>query len=579
VNGADIIAVIILAAIVIAVAVYLLHWLYRRSSKDVSFVRTGFGGEKVVIGGGAFVLPIVHDVTEVSMNTLRLEVRRAQERSLITQDRMRVEVTVEFFVRVLPSPEAVAAAARTLGHRTMNPESLKDLVQGRFIDAMSLVAAKMTMEEMHEQRGAYIAGVKEQVADTLTQNGLELEVASLTGFDQTDMKLFNPSNAFDAEGLTQLTEQIESRKKKRNDIEQDTMIEIRNKNLEAEKLALAIDRDSEYSRLEQEREIATRRALQRAQIATEQAERERDTEQVRISAREDVEQARIRQEGALEAARIERERETERLEIIRHKLLEIEEQERAIAIAQKSQEQSQAQAEAEEARAKMVEAQERVALVRERESSERRKLVELIAAQQEAERESIKVTQAAAAEKQAAVDKADAERAAAEAARFRYEVEAEGHRQLNEAENLRSDASRRSGLYRKLLENLPDIIRESVKPIEKIDSIRIMQVEGLPGFSGLRDGGDHPGGDDGTEPGGGGGRGVLSGSNLADSAVSAALRYRAQAPFVDDLLRQVGLSPDALSNPGNLLNAREKGLSEIGKPVDERPASMDEDED
>jgi uncharacterized membrane protein YqiK len=126
-NGADIIAFIILAAIVIAVLAYLLHWLYRRSSKDVSFVRTGLGGEKVVMGGGALVLPIVHDVTEVSMNTLRLEVNRARERSLITMDRMRVELAVDFFVRVIPSPQAVAAAARTLGHRTLNPESLKDL--------------------------------------------------------------------------------------------------------------------------------------------------------------------------------------------------------------------------------------------------------------------------------------------------------------------------------------------------------------------------------------------------------------------------------------------------------------------
>ena len=77
-NGADVIAIIILAAIVIAVAAYLLHWLYRRSTKDVSFVRTGFGGEKVIMGGGALVLPILHDITEVNMNTLRLEVTRAQ---------------------------------------------------------------------------------------------------------------------------------------------------------------------------------------------------------------------------------------------------------------------------------------------------------------------------------------------------------------------------------------------------------------------------------------------------------------------------------------------------------------------
>ena len=54
-KGADIIAAIILVALGIAIIVYLLHWLYRRSSKEVSLVRTGMLGEKVVISGGAFV--------------------------------------------------------------------------------------------------------------------------------------------------------------------------------------------------------------------------------------------------------------------------------------------------------------------------------------------------------------------------------------------------------------------------------------------------------------------------------------------------------------------------------------------
>lgn len=53
--------------------------LYRRASKEVSFVRTGFGGEKVIMNGGAMVLPVLHEVIPVNMNTLRLEVRRAAE--------------------------------------------------------------------------------------------------------------------------------------------------------------------------------------------------------------------------------------------------------------------------------------------------------------------------------------------------------------------------------------------------------------------------------------------------------------------------------------------------------------------
>lgn len=524
-NGANTIAIVILAAIVIAVLAYLLHWLYRRSTKDVSFVRTGLGGEKVVMGGGAFVLPIVHDLTEVSMNTLRLEVQRTREKSLITKDRMRIELDVEFYVRVIPNEKEVATAARTLGNRTTNPEKLKELVQGRFVNAMGSVAASMTLEQMHEQRGEFIKAVKESVAETLTPNGLELEAVSLTSLDQADMKLFNPSNAFDAEGLTRLTEEIESRKKKRNDIEQDTMIAIRNKNLEAEKMALTIQRDTEYARLAQESEISMRRAQQRAEVESENAAREREAEEARIREREAVEVARIRMEQEIEA-----------LEIRRVQARELEEQEREIAISQKSRERSEAQSAAEEARAKMVEAQEKVLTVRDSEIANRRKLIELIEAAQEAERKALLITVGAEAEKVAAKDKADADRIAVAALKERLAVEADGKRALNEAENLRSDASRRSALHQRLVENLPDIIRESVKPMERIEGIKILHVEGLPGLA------SHVGGG-GGEGGGTAGKGSdPRDGNLAEEVVSSALRYRAQAPFVDTLLGEIGMS-------------------------------------
>lgn len=544
-NGADIIAVIILAAIVIAVIVYLLHWLYRHSSKDLSFVRTGLGGERVVMGGGALVLPIVHEITEVSMNTLRIEVRRAQEKSLITKNRMRIEVVVEFFVRVIPTAESVSAAARTLGNRTLSPESLKDLVQGRFVDAMGAVAARMTMEEIHENRSVYIKSVRELVAGTLTDNGLELETASLTNLDQADMKLFNPSNAFDAEGLTRLTEEIESRKKKRNDIEQDTMIAIRKKNLESEQLALNIDRESEYARLEQEREVAVRRAQQRAAIALEKTDREREIEEAQIRSKEAIERAHIQQERAVEAERVAREQEIEKLEILRRKVLELEEQDRIIAIAEKSKAQSEAQTAAETARAQTVAAVERVNSVREREIAERRKVIELIDAAQQAEREAIKLTTVAAAEKAAAADHARAEVLSAEAAKFRYDIDAEGKRKLNEAENMRSDANRRSTLQAELIQNLPMIIRESVKPMERIDSIKILQVDGLPGLSGAHGG---EGGGDSLPASEGGPKAA----NLAENVVNSALRYRVQAPFVDNLLQEIGMSTNAMSSLGGL---------------------------
>jgi uncharacterized membrane protein YqiK len=541
---ATVIVTIVILAIVIAIIVYLMNWLYRRSSKEVAFVRTGLGGQKVVMNGGAFVLPIIHEVIPVNMNTLRLEVQRGRERALITKNRMRVDVVAEFYLRVQSTPDAIANAAQTLGQRTMHPEALSELMEGKFVDALRSVAAEMSMEEMHEKRGEYVKRVKLAAAEDLLKNGLELETVSLTGLDQTNMEFFNPSNAFDAEGLTQLTEQIERRKKIRNDIEQDTMIEIRNKNLEAEKQSLIIDQASEAARLEHEQMLETRRAGQRAELARERAQQEQQAEQAQIAARHEVERSRIATDLELQGDRIHQEQEIQRLEVERRKALELAEQQRAVAIAQASKSQSEAQAEAEIARAKAVSAEEKVFSARETEVAERRKAIELIQAAQDAERDALRIKIGAEAERLAAVDRADAQRTNAEAeaesdkiralaSRLRYEIEAEGTRLMNEAQNTLSPESRTSAMRLRLLDRLEGIIRESVKPMEKIDSIKILHVDGLGGGS--------------SRPG------QEGSGNFADSMVNSALRYRAQAPLVDSLLKEMGLTGTDLTKLGNMM--------------------------
>ena len=536
-TGADFGAFILglaVVAIVAAIVVWLFHWLYLRSSKERAFVRTGMGGQKVVMNGGAFVLPIVHDVIPVNMNTLRLEVSRGRDKALITRDRMRVDVVSEFYVRVRAAAEAIANAAQTLGQRTTQPDALKELLEGKFVDALRTVAAEMTMEELHEKRGEYVRRVRAAVAEDLLQNGLELESASLTQLDQTAMEFFNPSNAFDAEGLTRLTEEIERRKKIRNDIEQDTMIQIRNKNLQTEKLSLDIDLEAESARLQQEREIEIARAGQRAELARERAEKQQLAERAEIAAREQVERARLETDRVLEAGRIAKEREIETAEIERRRLLEIAEQQRSIAIAEQSRAQSEAQAAADRARAVAVSEEEKVFTVRETEMANRRKAIELIAAAQEAEREATQLRIAAEAEKLAAEDRgaalrahaeaeADAERIKAEATRIRHEVDAEGVRAMNEAQNVLSLEARGSAARLRLIDKLDAIIREQVKPLENIEGIKILHVDGLGG--GGHGGGDFTGG----------------GQGFADQVVNSALRYRAQAPLIDELLKEIGL--------------------------------------
>ncbi|MFV2093670.1 MAG: flotillin family protein, partial [Hyphomicrobiales bacterium] len=304
-TGTTLISALAIAAII---AVVLFFRFYRKASKEIAFVRTGLGGEKVVMGGGAIVVPVLQEVTEVNLNTLRLGVELANQQAVISKDRMRVDVVAEFYVHVPPTTEAVSTAAATLGSRTLRPESVRDIAEGKFIDAIRSMAAEMTMEELHEKRKIYAAKIRDSLTEDLSRNGLALESVSVTALDQTSMEHFNPSNAFDAEGLTRLTETIEQRKKKRNDIEQDTQIQIRNKNLETEKLNLSLEREEQFARLEQELDIEGRKAEQTAEIARQRAVQALAADEADIEKKKKVEIAKILSDREVDEERLDRER-------------------------------------------------------------------------------------------------------------------------------------------------------------------------------------------------------------------------------------------------------------------------------
>lgn len=683
----DIIGPIILWLIVgiigIVVVVYLLNWLYHRSTKEVAFVRTGFGGEKVVINGGALVLPIIHEVTPVNLNVVRIPVERTREDAVITRDRMRVDIEAEFFVRVTQENHAVATAASTLGRRTMESDQLGDLLSGKFIGALRSIAAEMSLDEIHEKRGDMVARVEERAAEALARNGLELESVAITDLDQTNLEYFNPANRFDAEGMTQLIESIEARRKARNDIEQSSMVAIRTRNLEAEKETLRLEQESEGARLAQERELEALRAEQRTEIVRQQSARQAEADQARIvseqetrereiarqraldsaeiAAREKVEQARISQEEAIEKARIERESEirkrqvqqrhevetaeiTAQEDIERAKIVsdrqvnearimsEEEIQSREIAREQQiEQARVQARKTVETARIQQEQALdkariERDRLLRSQEISlrqsveeaeistreelerariasdrgldearilkegdikrlkiEREKLtelseiegqIEILSKQSEeatarAKTEDARIEAVAAeeavstkretviAERISAVDKlmaeknADMARIAAEADKMTVAVAAEGQRLMNEAENLLSEDARAAQLRAKMLDRLEGIVRESVKPMENIEGIKILHVDGLTGN------------------GGGGHR------SPTDEVIESALRYRAQAPLIDEMMKEIGVEGAGVAKMGDIFRSA-KDAQSIAKESEARKKKEDE---
>jgi flotillin len=505
--------------------------LYKRSTRDKAYVRTGLGGKRVILDGGSLILPIFHSYAWVQLSTLRLEVQRAEAESLITADRMRADITAEFYVRVKPDEENIALAAQTLGDRTNDADLLRKLVEAKFVDALRSVAATMTLKDLQEKRADFVKSVQEAVAADLQSNGLELETVSLTRLDQTDIRHFNENNTFDAEGLTALTRITETRRRERNDVIRETEVTIAAKDREAALQRLTIEREQRDAELSQERDIANKTAATRAEKAKAEQTARLSEETARLDAERGIAKSEAEAKQATATARIEAERGISESEALAKKATETARIDAAIAIAEKSEAESQAKARAESAKADAVTAEEQVETARAVEIAERAKQIAVIDARREAERDATHVTVNAQAEREAADNLAQAmltkATADADSAKIKAsgiialgEAEAKRERALNEARNALSPQMVDFELTKARIAIVPEALEQAMKPIEKISDIRIFSAGNLVGALG-------------------GVAGQSGNGPIADLS-GQLLSFGAQKPILDEILAQAG---------------------------------------
>ena len=488
-------SIILLVIVLVAILVVVAAWLYERASRELSLVRTGLGGRKVVLDGGVIVLPYFHKVSRVNMQTMRLEVHRHGEQALITKDRLRVDVGVEFYVSVEPTEESIARASQTLGRRTFEADKLRDLIEGKLVDTLRSVAAQQTMDELHEGRGAFVKQVKSALTEEIRRNGLELESVSLTALDQTPFTALDENNAFNAVGMRKLAEVIANSKKERATIDADAEVSVRRSAMEAAKRTLQIDLEEQEAQIEQVKTLESLRASQLAEIAASKAESE-------IAANA----AKIEMEKSIRASDIQREEEISKAEIAQRLAVETAEQQRNITLRKQSMDEAKAEAAASGARAEAVKAAENVETAKALAAAERGKSLDLITAEKEsqvhglrkqhaADTEADTMVTLAGARLKAAQSDADAEKVRLSAMAEELAMKAENARAMNEAENAMSPEVIELARDKARFEALPKIVEQMVRPAEKIDSIKIHHITGGALDRSRSSGGGEGGGD------------------------------------------------------------------------------------
>ncbi|MGI9357203.1 MAG: flotillin family protein [Rhizobiaceae bacterium] len=514
---------VIVTVIVIVLAILFLNRYYRKATREVALIRTGAGGQQVVLDGGCLTLPFLHKVSEINMRTSKLEIERSGANSIITSDRLRVDIAAEFYVRVDGNAESVAKAAQTLASKTFRAPELAEVLDGKLVDAMLSVAAGYTMDGLQDNRGKYSAEVEKALADNLAQNGLALESVSIMRLDQTPFSALDENNAFNALGMRRLSEIISVNKKERAVIEADAEVAVRQAQVDATKRKLVIGQEEEEATINQQRDIESMRAKSMADVAEEQSTAEKRRE----------------------AARIEREREVRMNEISRDRALRKEELEselnigsaradNAVALAAKGIEEAKAESGLKAAIAKQAAAEEEIQTARDMTVADREKQLALIRAQEQAEVDDTRVKSEAGTVVSMANAEAEALLKRAEAQKDELLARAEGTAALVKAENAQSNELMALKLDEKRLIALPGVVEKLMKPTEKIDSIHVNHISGLtPGFNGQSGSRQSDNGGSGSGDSGGG---------AINDVVDGVLGLALQLPAVKKLGEEVGMN-------------------------------------
>ena len=563
----------IVIGIIIIILIILATWeksrfrIYWKSESHTALVRTGLGGSKAFVGGGAFLIPLLHKVQWVDLSETRFFVKREKENSIITKNLLRADIEMEVHIRVKADKKNVEQAAIALGKRADNTDGLGNFLEPTLLNALQSVSSGMSLQEIHQNREDYAARVRGLLADELIHKGLELTSISLCSFAQTKIDFYDPNSIFDSEGIVTIKRITEKRKKERNDIEQENTILIQEKDTNTRKITLELEKERAFAEQDNKKEIESQkeeREKELTQIIMDQrllAEsarlkygqelkerqllKERTEEEQRIKKESVVEKAEIDKQKEIETHRIETEKAIEvmairnEIELVEQKRnkeeanIELDRQINAMQIdrekdvtarriakdleielaeVDKSKASETAKLSIQEAlslqkkanilamieelesQTKSEEAEHEMLSVKIKSQAERQKVAATIRAEMDAavkkiqeaievEMESHRIKNLAKAKCDAAENEAQTIERLSDANRKDALLKAEGERAMIEARNVISEHIMKDARMSQLIGEISSIAAELMKPAEKIDSIKVVQIDGMGGGS------------------------------------------------------------------------------------------------
>ena len=512
--------------------------VYKITPNNEAFVRTGglfVKKQSVILHGGCVVLPGFHELTRVPLREISIDVERTDNLAVRTQDYLRANMRVTFYVCITADKEDVKNAAARLSQKgNISEVDIKEAIEKRADDAIRAAAKKKSLAEIDSDKLGFADEVYNLIQQDLKKVGLTLNNIAISEIEESDT--YDENNFFDAQGVRLRTETIQRSIQQKREVELTTKVKIEEQELAAERQTLRISEEKEEAKLNQERGVESLRLTQQQEIEQLKAQRAREIQEAKdkeaaktarnkILQDQSIEEENINQKLAVQQSQInanisleeqnkkfkvaqtQQQREAEVAEITRKQTvdasrlraqIEVAEAERESRIAQQTAAIEIANKERDRfsADAERAEAESAVETATEVERAERESRLATIEAEKEAQKRRIseqnvveidvfRRRRQAEIARQAAELEAESIRTLADANKYKMLAEAEGQQALIAAENTLNTANRTADLIKTILpeisDQLPDIVRHLAPQPGVLGDARIYAFPGANG--------------------------------------------------------------------------------------------------
>jgi uncharacterized membrane protein YqiK len=495
----------------------------KRPSPSEAIIRIGRATTDVFIGRACWIVPVLHRAATMSLSTIGLTIRREGHEALVSKDFIATNLSAEFYIRVEPNEDDVKKAARTIGidegHASTDAirGKAQQLLEPKLIGAIRAVAAQNDFLALHLNREHFGQEVSNALREDLGRNGFTLESVTITELTQTPLSELRNDDIFGASGRETVTntvvakniavkKKVQEEAERTAEIEREKAINVARENRVMAEGKAKEDEAAIKAELAKNEAVEARDLQRQATISVERAKKEQTELASEIGKQKVIEAAKVDKEKTIEAAMVDKQ----------------------ITLTMKAKESAEADAQKAAALALKEKADQEVITVAQVAEAERARQVAIVAAQKLAEQQKIAADVEAYkkrvdaeglanAQKAQAEGRADAARVEAmgtsDAVKIKAKAEAdaaemqavsitklaEANREagLKDAEVLRQKNAAANSKAREILiqeaalaliQKAPEILRELVKPAEKIAEIKVLNVAGIGGGAGASNG-------------------------------------------------------------------------------------------